>query len=178
MSTPDFDLQNVPPMSDAELERLGEIAELRLLDGQKDAVLDELTRTAAQRLNLPVGLVSIVTDGVQYFAGSHGLGGWIAEANGTPKEWSFCQHVVERSAPLVVENASEHALVKDSPLVAEDGVSTYAGVPLVTRKGNTLGSFCVLGGAPRKFTDDELQQLRQLADEAVARIEQRREGSA
>lgn len=164
------------PAPTDEVERLTEIAELGLLDGRKDAVLDDLARRAAERLQQPTGLVSIVTDGVQYFAASHGLGGWMAEAQGTPKEWSFCQHVVEQQAPFVVENAAEHALVQASPLVTEDGVTSYAGVPLVTSRGHTVGSFCVVGGAPRTFQPEELRALRELADEAMARIEQRRDG--
>ena len=50
----------------------------------------------------------------------------------------------------------------------------YAGIPLVTSTGHTLGTLCVIGNEPRSFTEAELDLLRGLAKKAIARIEERR----
>lgn len=154
--------------------RLAEIGALGLTGPEVDAVLQETVDEAARALNLPTGLVSIVLGEAQYFAAHTGLEGWLKEARGTPIEWSFCANAVRSGEPFVVEDATTHPLVKDIPLVELDNVRCYAGIPLVTSTGHTLGTLCVIGNEPRSFTEEELDLLRGLAKKAVARIEERR----
>ncbi|HEX2202489.1 MAG TPA: GAF domain-containing protein [Longimicrobium sp.] len=155
-------------------ERLAEIAALDLMSAETDAVLQETAEEAAARLGLPISLVTVVLDQAQYFAAQHGLEGWMREARGTPVEWSFCVNAVKSGEPFVVEDATRHPLVRGNPLVSEDGIRCYAGIPLVTSRGHTLGTLCVIGKEARTFTGDELAMLRELAAKAVARIESRR----
>lgn len=154
--------------------RLQEIADLGLLSGDVDAVLQELCTSAATEFGLPIGLVSIVLDEAQHFAASHGLGGWLDAAKGTPIEWSFCRYAVASREPFVVENARAHALVQHNPLVQLDGVRCYAGIPLISSRGFALGSFCVIGTEERSFDEPALERLRAFATQVVARIEARR----
>lgn len=156
-----------------EVARLQEIADLRLTAPETDEVLDRLTREAAETLGLPIALVSCVLDSVQYFPSSHGVEGWIAEARGTPKEWSFCQHAVSSKEAFIVEDAAKDERVKDSPLVSQDGIACYLGIPLVTSKGHAIGTLCVIGGEPRTFTQEERQGVEALAAQAIERIEAR-----
>jgi GAF domain-containing protein len=156
--------------------RLQEIADLRLNDSGIDGILSEIAAEAAAHFGLPVALVSIVLDQAQYFRGSHGLDGWMATTQGTPAEWSFCQHVVRNRAPFVVDDAQTDPLMQDSPLVRVEGVRCYAGVPLVTFRGHVIGSFCVQGPDPRSFTKYDLAQLHRFAKRVITRIEQRRQG--
>jgi GAF domain-containing protein len=174
MTTPS---RGAPPNAQAldDRARLEEIAELRLNDSDVDGVLSEIAAEAAAHFGLPVALVSIVLDRAQYFRGSHGLDGWLATTRGTPAEWSFCQHVVRNQEPFVVDDAQNHPLMQDSPLVRMEGVRCYAGVPLVTSRGHVVGSFCVQGPDARSFTEYDVAQLHRYAKRAIARIEQRRQ---
>jgi GAF domain-containing protein len=155
-------------------ERLRDIIELGLLSPDVDDVLHDLAAEAARHFGLPIGLVSVVLNEAQFFAAMHGLTGWAGGQRGTPIEWSFCQFAVASREPLVVENAITDPLVKDNPLVRENGVRCYAGVPLISSRGHALGSFCVIGLEERAFSDRELADLHQFAAAAVARIETRR----
>ncbi len=155
-------------------ERLQEIAELRLTEPDARNVLQDICERAAAEFDLPIGLVTIVLDEAQYFAAHVGVGGWMQEAEGTPAEWSFCRYGVATQQPLIVEDSTQHALVKDSPLTTLDGLRCYAGVPLVTSRGHALGSFCVAGVETRSFSEAEVTRLRAFAAEAVERIERRR----
>ena len=47
----------------------------------------------------------------------------------------------------------------------------YAGSPLVTSKGYSIGTLCVLGTEPKKITHDQIEGLRILADLVVGSIE-------
>lgn len=155
-------------------ERLKEIARLDLFSDEVSDLLEDMTERAAERFDLPIGLVSLVLDEAQYFAAQHGLdGSWLEEADGSPIEWSFCKYTVEDRAPFVVEDATRNERTKDNPLVSQDNVTCYAGIPMVTSNDFVIGSFCVIGPNKREFTDEELADLREMAEEVVRRIEAR-----
>ncbi len=157
-----------------ERERLEEIASLDLFSDGVAQLLEDLTATAARELGMPISLISVVLDEAQQFAASHGLEGWLAEAGGTPVEWAFCRFAVRSEETFVVEDATQHPLVVDNPLVRQDGIRCYAGIPLMTSKGYALGTLCVVGTEPRTFSEQDIARLEHLAAEAVERIEQRR----
>jgi GAF domain-containing protein len=161
------------PLFDAD--RLAEIVELELLDAEVDPILQDVASRAAEGLELPVSLVSVVLDEALHVAASHGIDGlWLADTRGHPVEWSFCATSVRTREPFVVEDAETHAYHRSNPLVVQDGVRCYAGVPLISSRGFVLGNLCVVGLEQRSFTEDEMVFLRTLASEAVRRIEERR----
>ena len=154
--------------------RLAEIAELGLVGDDLDPILQDIARRAAAAMGLPVSLVSVVLDEALHVAGSHGIDGlWLGETRGHPVEWSFCATSVRTRDAVVVEDATKHPYHRANPLVTQDGVRCYAGVPLVSARGNILGNLCVVGLEERTFTGAELEVLRALAHEAVVRIETR-----
>lgn len=157
-----------------DIERLQEIADLGLDSPEVDEILDAIAREAAEQLDLPMGVVSIVLDEAQYFKAMFGVDGWIGASRGTPVEWSFCRNVVIQQTEFVVENALENEIMKDSPLVQNEGIRCYAGIPMVTSRGSVVGSFCVSGHEERHFTEEDLQVLRGHAARAMERIESRR----
>lgn len=156
-------------------QRLQEIADLDLLADGIDPILQDVAEQAATHLGLPVSLISVVLDEALHVAGSHGLNGlWLGETGGHPVEWSFCATSVRTRGAYVVENALTDPHHKDNPLVVQDGVRCYAGVPLISSRGFVLGNLCVVGLAERKFSADELAYLQRMAAQAVSRIEERR----
>jgi GAF domain-containing protein len=155
--------------------RLQEIAELDLLSPDVDAILRDLAGRAAARLALPVSLVSVVLDDALHVAAFQGPPGlWLEETRGHPVEWSFCATSVRTRQPYVVENAPADPDHATNPLVTQDGVRCYAGVPLISRRGHVLGNLCVVGLEEREFSADDIAFLGDLAAEAVRRIEARR----
>jgi two-component system, sensor histidine kinase and response regulator len=78
-------------------------------------------------------------------------------------------------APLVVEDARDHPLVRDNPAIAELDMVSYLGIPLIGDDGETLGSFCVIDGRPRQWTDAEAGILRDLAASVITEIQLRTE---
>ena len=161
------------PLFDAA--RLQEIADLDLLSPEVDPILRDVAEQAAARLGLPVSLISVVLDEALHVAGSHGIDGlWLGETRGHPVEWSFCATSVRTRDAFVVESATLDPVHGSNPLVTQDGVRCYAGVPLISSRGHVLGNLCVVGLEERTFSADEVEVLRELAREAVRRIEERR----
>ena len=137
--------------------------------------LREIADRAAAALGQPVSLVSVVLDEALHVAAAHGIEGmWLDETRGHPLEWSFCATSVRTRDAFVVENAATHPIHRDNPLVTQDGVRCYAGVPLISSRGYVLGNLCVVGVESHSFDEQEIGVLRDLAAEAVRRIEARR----
>lgn len=161
------------PLYDAD--RLQEIVDLDLLSPEVDPILQDVAAQAAARLQLPVSLISVVLDEALHVAAIQGPDGlWLSETRGHPVEWSFCATSVRTRDAFVVENAATHEYHGTNPLVTQDGVRCYAGVPLISSRGHVLGNLCVVGLEERSFSEDDVQVLRDLAAEAVRRIENRR----
>ena len=153
--------------------RLEEIARLRVHEEEVDELLNEYTSKAAWEFNLPTCLVSVVLDDVQKFVASYGLGGWIKEVQGSPVEWSFCANSVKTKEPFIVEDADKDLLVKNNPLVTEDNIKCYAGVPLITVNGYIIGNFCVIGDTSRDFSEADVNRLREYAVQVMHHLEAR-----
>jgi hypothetical protein len=71
-----------------------------------------------------------------------------------------------------VENAQGHPLVGDNDAVAA-GVIAYAGIPLETGAGQAVGALCVVDSKPRKWSEEDLDNLRALARSTMKLIEDR-----
>ncbi len=149
--------------------RLSALRSTELMDSAPEEELDRFTRLAARLLGAPVALVSLVDETRQFFKSAVGI-----DIRETPLSHSFCAHVVTGRSELVVNDTAVHPLVADNPVVGELGVAAYAGVPIMTANDEALGSFCVVDGKPRVWTESELASLRDLAAAATAQIDLRR----
>ena len=92
-----------------------------------------------------------------------------ASQRGTPLSHSFCQHAVASREPLIVDDAREHAVLRDNPAIRDMGVVAYAGIPLIDAEGNALGTLCVIDSQPRHWTTHQVQLLSDLAASVVTR---------
>ena len=153
--------------------RLASLADSGLLGDDVDPALDRWTRLASSLLNAPIALLSMVDRDRQYSKSHVGLGPDAARARETPLSHSFCQHVVARQEPLIVSDARLDPLVCDNPAIEDFGVIAYAGQPVTTSDGHTLGSFCVIDSKPRLWSAAELELLEDLAAGLMAEIELR-----
>jgi Stage II sporulation protein E (SpoIIE)/GAF domain len=153
-------------------DRLETLAALGLDRPYGDVGFDRLARLATRLLGTPIALVSFVGGRRQVFPGQAGLPPGRFE-RGTPLSHSFCRHVVASREPLVIEDARADPRVAGNPAIADLGVVAYAGWPLVTATGEALGSLCAIDTAPRRWTADDLDVLRDLAGVALDAIEAR-----
>src|SRR5512145_366780 len=134
--------------------RLAALRRTNLLDSPPEDAYDRLTRLAASVLHVPAAYVSLVDSDRQFFKSSIGLPEPWASLRETPLTHSFCKHTVATGQPFVVSDARANPLVHDNLAVSQLGVIAYAGIPLTTPEGHTLGSFCVVDGRPREWTEE------------------------
>ncbi len=153
-----------------ESERLRALESYSILDTGPEPGFDDLTTLVARMLGVPIALVSLVDADRQWFKSRYGL-----DAPETPRDVSFCGHVVVERELLVVPDAFEDERFHDNPLVAgEPRVRFYAGFPLTTPEGHVLGTLCAIDHDPREMTDEQLDTLRILGRQVVDQLELRR----
>ncbi len=154
--------------------RLEALRRTSLLDSPPEEAFDRLTRLATAVLRVPVALVSLVDSDRQFFKSQSGLSEPLASTRQTPLTHSFCKHAVGSREPLIVTDARRHPLLGHNLAVSELGIVAYAGIPLITSEGHALGTFCVVDGQPRDWTEEEIGILRVLATSTMSEIELRR----
>ncbi len=148
----------------ADPARLAALASERLFDGGgPEPMFDRFARLASAVADVPVALVSVVSDTRQYFAGLCGLPQPWADARETPLSHSFCQHVVANAAPLVVEDARTDPVLSGNLAIVDLDVIAYAGFPIVSPTGHVLGSLCAIDHAPRRWDAGHLDSLADIA---------------
>ncbi|AMD01583.1 GAF domain-containing protein [Halomonas chromatireducens] len=152
-------------MSTQEQERLYALHQLNLLDTPPCESFDRLTRMASQLFDLPIAAVSLTDENRQWFKSRVGV-----EHREIPRHKAPCAEVSDSSQVLVIPDLLKSSCYRDSPL-AQSGIRFYAGAPLLTRDGHTLGAMCVLGHEPRAVTEKEQATLRDLAAMVMAQIE-------
>lgn len=154
-----------PPAN--EPERLAALARYHILDTLPELQYDEIVELAAYICGTPIALISFVDDHRQWFKASVGV-----EARETPRDVSFCGHVVAQGSTMIVEDAKQDERFFDNPyVVGEPHVNFYAGAPLATDEGYTLGSLCVIDRQPRQLGVEQREALEALARVVVRLLE-------
>ena len=128
---------------------------------------DALARIAAEACDVPIALVTLVEADHQRLKANIGF-----DACEIPRDWSFCAHAILDAKLLVVRDATLDQRFAGNPLVeSPPAMRFYAGAPLVTSDGYSLGTLCVLDYEPRELTGAQLEVLETLAREVTFRIE-------
>ena len=154
----------IPANEDA---RLNALRELLLLDTPPEERYDRLARFAAEQLDMPIALLSLVDGQRQWFKSRVGLD--ITEG---ARDISFCGHAIMKNELFVVDDASSDARFADNPMVAgAPHIRFYAGAPLSSPSGHHIGTLCVIDTVPRTLGAVELSildALRCLVNETLA----------
>jgi signal transduction histidine kinase len=158
------------PLPDNEIERLGALYSLDILDSPAEKDFDDIAVLAASVCEAPVSAVSLVDADRQWAKAQ--TGGEVAE---TSRDVSFCAHAILGRDLMLVPDAREDDRFADNPLVtAEGGIRFYAGAPLLTTDGFALGTLCVMDTELRRLDMEQQQALRALARQVTAQLELRR----
>ena len=155
------------PLPENEPERLKALHDLMLLDTPPEEKFDRVVRFAAEQLDMPMALVSLVDGDRQWFKSRIGL-----TAEETPRDVAFCAHAILQPDVFIVEDTHLDARFADNPLVtAGPAVRFYAGAPLSAPGGERIGTLCVLDDKPRTLSTVELatlEALRGLVNDTLA----------
>jgi hypothetical protein len=138
------------------------------LSFDKESELDDLVFLASQICATPIASITLVDDKKQYPV--IGVGDLISSSC----DIAFCNQTVSQGNILEIPDAKEDPGFKNNPLViGEPYIRFYAGVPLITSDGHTIGSLCVIDHQPKKLSEKQLKSLGILSKQVMHRLELR-----
>ncbi|MGV8805665.1 MAG: GAF domain-containing protein [Polaromonas sp.] len=154
------------PLPANEASRLEALRGAHCAYAPREERFDRITRTAKRLLHVPISLVSIVEQDEQWFRSVQGL-----EVAHTPRDISFCGHVVALNQPICIPDAWDDPDFADNPLViGPPGIRSYLGWPLELAPGVAVGTLCVIDTMPRTFGAEDFEAMKDLASLAQAEL--------
>jgi hypothetical protein len=151
--------------------RVAAVRRTGLMGTPPEEAFDRLTRLAQRILDVPSAFVALIDDETHYLKSCAGSPVGFQAGDEVPLRQSLCQHAVVEAEPLILRDAREDPRFRSHPGPRELGVVAYAGIPLMTRAGEAIGTLCAVDTRPRLWTRDQIATLTDLAASAVTEAE-------
>lgn len=166
----------VPENAAQDPARLAVLANYSILDTQAEQGFDDIVLLASRICATPVAMVSLVAGDRQWFKARVGFG-----PCQTPLSQSVCAHALGQPDLLVIPDLTHDPRTRGNALVTgAPHIRFYAGAPLETAEGASLGTLCVIDGKPRPegLTPEQAECLQALARQVMSQMELRRSMTA
>jgi signal transduction histidine kinase/CheY-like chemotaxis protein len=151
--------------------RLAVLHATGLLDSEREERFDRLTRLAAQLLDVPMVLLSLVDEHRDFFKSTF----FVDDSDQLSSEYrgpTLCHLVVQAGAPLVIPDTATNPAYRDVLAANPVHVAAYIGIPLIV-EGQAVGVLCASDTKPRDWSASEVRALSELAAVALDAIELR-----
>lgn len=150
-----------------EERRLAELESYAVLDVLSGAVFDRLTGLVSRLFGTEFAAISLIDRDTEHIKASHGL-----SVREIPRSRSLCAQTVAADQVTVVPDALADERFRDCLFVTESpGIRFYAGVPLRTPTGASLGTLCIMDTSPRELDQHQISALCDLAGMVMAEVE-------
>lgn len=153
-----------------EGERLAALRRYNILDTPPEAAFDRITSLAARLFEIPIALVSLIDESRGWFKSAYGF-----DIREVQRDTTICSFALLADEVLVIPDTRQDDRLVGNPFVQnEPGLRFYAGAPLRTQDGFTLGTLCLLDTKPRNpFTEEQKAILMDFAAMVMDELELR-----
>jgi GAF domain-containing protein len=154
------DTSSAGTIAASEAERLAELESFAILDTAPEIQFDRVVNLARLLFDTPTATVTLIDRDRQWFKAKSGT-----DQDQGPREHSFCNHAMEHDGVFVVPDARLDPRFAKNPLVVgTPNIRFYAGAPLRSANGHSLGAVCVISPDPRaEFPAGDQEKLELLA---------------
>ncbi|WP_303828565.1 putative bifunctional diguanylate cyclase/phosphodiesterase [Asticcacaulis taihuensis] len=157
------------PVRENEAQRVDALCDLKILDTQPEPEFEAVARLAQSMFNVPIALVCLLDKDRQWFKARCGL-----DVTETVRSEAFCNYPVALNVPFVVNDTwLDDRFIANELVTGSPHIRFYAGVPVSLQQGLPLGTICVIDREPRRFSDDDIRKLEDLALVVRSLYEQR-----
>ncbi|NVJ07842.1 GAF domain-containing sensor histidine kinase [Myxococcus sp. AM001] len=149
--------------------RLHAIRETGLMDTPQEDAFDRLARLAAQLLDVPLTIMSLVDADRQFFKADFGLPSPFRETRQLPIDASLCRYTLE-GEPIISSNAPADPFLKFHPSTGPWGIVALIVLPLINPEGHVLGTFCCIQPQVREWSSQDLTVMQELTASIMTEI--------
>ncbi|WP_158799765.1 PAS domain-containing protein [Pedobacter sp. L105] len=159
-------MDNIPAN---EQQRLETLQRYQIIDTPPEQSFDNIGKVATQFFDLPVAMISFIDTENVFIKTKVG----IDVVSKIPRSNSLCSITLLNNELTVFENIPEidHCFPVDGPSAADYGFKFYAGTPIVSANGLSIGVICLMGMEVRGFSEKEEELLKKLAVIVMDEIE-------
>jgi diguanylate cyclase (GGDEF)-like protein len=152
-----------------EQGRLSALHRYEVLDTAPESEFDNIIHLVTSIFKVPMAAITLIDGTRQWFKATEGL-----SVTETPRSIAFCDRTIRSGDVLAVEDARrDHRFSGSEFVTGEVGLQCYLGAPLTTPDGYNIGSICVIGTEPRRFSSADHELLKSFARLVVSQMELR-----
>ncbi|MEH2432977.1 MAG: GAF domain-containing protein [Nostoc sp.] len=155
---------------DTEMARLEALHQYQILDTEPEEAYDNLAQLAAFICGTSISLVNFIDENRQWFKAKVGLD--VSEMPRCVGLSYLCQE--RRNVVVVPDTLADETLANNAVVTGYPYIRFYAGVPLITPKGDMLGTLCVIDQAPKELSQKQVEALVALSRLVIDQLELRR----
>lgn len=160
----------IAPIMNTPAQREAALRQYEIMDTEPEQAFDDLTLLTSVICRTPIALVSLLDTRRQWFKSNIGM-----DARETPIEQAFCAHAIEQEGVFLVPDATLDERFRRNPAVTADPhIRFYAGAPLVSPEGISLGTLCAIDRVPRELSAEQIEALAALSRQVMRTMELRR----
>jgi len=147
--------------------RLKALQLYEVLDTPADATLDDITRLTAQICGTPMAAIALVEIDRVWFKSRLGI-----EVTEMPRALSPDEQTIQGDTIYEIPDATNVAEYAPKGIPIDGRFARfYAGAPLITPEGVTVGSLCVMDTVARTLDASQLSALQILGRQVITRME-------
>ncbi|WP_295667921.1 GAF domain-containing protein [uncultured Mucilaginibacter sp.] len=151
-------------IEDLRLQAMSGIIELAR---EKDKELQEIVEQAFAITNMSYAVISFTGNEAAYLRLKNGF-----IEKSISRHLSFCVHMTLHNGALTINDTLLDERFTGNPMVCEDpGIRFFAGVPLITQKGERIGALYVLDLNPGFLNQHQQIALELLANQVIKVLE-------
>lgn len=145
------------PITENEIERLKAVDRTGVMYLENDGLYEIFCFLAKEITGCSLSWTGLIDDKNQFCLANDGLPKELGKI--LPRQQTFCQYALSRTEPLIVENLQKDQRFQNHPFVEDGFIKFYAGFPIVTGDGYTLGTLCVGDSKVKKLSQKKNQLM-------------------
>ncbi len=153
-----------------EAARLEALRQYQILDTEPEEAYNNIAQLAAFICDAPIVLVNFIDENRQWFKAKLGL-----DCREMPRCVGLsylCQE--QRKIVVIPDTLADEQFANNAVVIDYPFVRFYAGVPLITPKGDMVGTLCVIDNEPRELSQKQIEALLALSRPVIDQLELRR----
>lgn len=145
--------------TESEKEQLLGLQTAEILDLNATKEFQRITELTSRMFRVPIAIITVLDEHRQWFKASVGV-----DMEGSLRTDAFYDHTIRNEGITVIPDTHLDNRFSDNPLVTgKPKIRFYAGAPLIMKSGHAIGSLCIIDTQPRVFSDEQGQQLADMA---------------